>query len=109
MIEDFSSIAAEVVNLIKAQQIEKAAQLVQKVRRTALTMDFKERQQTVHEVTLALIEARTQRDKVAQVVNGLPQGHLTIARVQVEQICRELFDTQILELQAKKRQLSRPR
>lgn len=109
MIEEFSTIAGEVTKLIKAQQIEKAAQLVQKAHRSALANSFKERQRTVHEVTLALIEIRRQRDKLIQTVDEFPQGQKPLARAQVEQICRMLFDEKILEMQTQKRQLSRPR
>jgi Mg/Co/Ni transporter MgtE len=109
MIQDFSRVAAEVMNLIKAQQIEKAAQLVRKAHHSALTTSFKERQQTVHEVTLALAEARAQRSKVVQAVNELPPEQQFFARTQIEQICRALFDVQISEMQMRKRQLSRPR
>ncbi len=109
MIEDFSRIAANLINLIKSQQIEEAVQLAQKARRSALTTSFTERQRTVHEVTLAVVEARRQRDKVIQAVNECPQGQQPLVRAQVEQICRDLFDAKIFEMQARKRQLSRPR
>lgn len=109
MIEEFSIITTEVIKLIKSQQIEEAAQLVKKTRRSALITSFKERQQTVHELTLALIETRKQRDKLIQAVNEYSQGTQSLARAQVEQICRLLFDERVLEMQARKRQLSRPR
>lgn len=109
MTEDLSSIASAVLSLIKAQQIEKAAQLVQKAHRSALTKSFQERQQTVHEVTLALVEARKQRQKLIQAVNEFPQGQQLLVRAQVEKICRDLFDAKIIELQTRKRQLSRTR
>lgn len=109
MIEDLSKIAGEAMSLIKAHQIEKAAKLVRDKHRAALTSSFNGRQQTVHEVTLALVETRAQRDKVLQTVDELPKQLQPIARAQVENICRELFDPQILELQALKRKISRPR
>jgi hypothetical protein len=108
MIADLAGIAAELAALIKAQELGKARQRAQEARRTCLATDLTARQQTVHALTLALFEAKKQREMLHQLVEGLPEGQKLFARVQVESICREIFDEQIWSLQAKKRQLSRP-
>lgn len=106
---DLSSIAAEVITLIKAKQLDQAQQLVQTARRAALASSFLERQKTVQQITLTLLEAKTQRTRILDTLNALPIDDQLLARPRVEQICRTLFDAQIADLQASKRQLSRSR
>jgi hypothetical protein len=108
VISDLSSVAASVVELIKAQELEKARQLVLNRHRAALGSHFEARQQGVHELTLAIVEAKKQRSRVMQAVDGLPAEQQLLARVQVEAMCRDLFDGEIASLTSRKRQLSRP-
>lgn len=108
MITDLAGIAAELAALIKANEFGKARQRVLEAHRSGLASDMTERQQTVHALTLALVEAKKQREMLLQVIEGLPEGQKYFARAQVETICREIFDEQISSLQARKRQLSRP-
>jgi Mg/Co/Ni transporter MgtE len=106
---DLSNIAAEVILLIKTNQLDKAQQLVQTARRAALASSFSERQKTVQQISLNLLEAKTQRTRILDTLNILSAEDQLLARPRVEQICRTLFDAQIADLKASKRQISRPR
>lgn len=108
MIADFSSVAVDLVELVRALEIERATQLAQAARRSAQQSHFEDRQQTVHALTLAIAAAKTQRAKLFDVVDTLPQSEQAHARHAVEGICRLLFDEQIASLVTRKRQISRP-
>jgi hypothetical protein len=108
MIEDISAIAMELVELIKARQLETARQLVHASRRTALGAHSHERQRSVHEITLAIAEAKKQRVRLLREVEALPEAEQQFARIEIEGICSRLFDEEIARLTTRKRQLSRP-
>ncbi|MDW9233772.1 hypothetical protein C7S15_7766 [Burkholderia cepacia] len=57
---------------------------------------------------MAIAAAKTQRAKLFDVVDTLPQSEQAHARHAVEGICRLLFDEQITSLVTRKRQISRP-
>ncbi|WP_442809185.1 hypothetical protein [Trinickia soli] len=108
MIADLPTVAGELVELVKALQLEKARQLAQEARRVAVSSHLEGRQQTVHELTLAIAEAKRQRARLFQEVVALPESQRLFARAEVENICRSLFDAEIALLTTRKRQLSRP-
>lgn len=108
MIADFSSIAVDLVELVRALELERADQLAQAARRNAQRSHFEGRQQTVHTLTLAIADAKMQRTKLFDAVDALPHTEQGRARHTVEGICRLLFDEQIASLVTRKRQLSRP-
>ncbi|AOK06575.1 hypothetical protein KDW55_10835 [Burkholderia sp. AU19243] len=108
MIADLSAIAVDLVELIRALELERADQLAQTVRRDAQRAHFEGRQQTVHALTLAIANAKMQRTKLFDAVATLPPSEQSRARHAVEGICRALFDEQIASMVTRKRQLSRP-
>ena len=108
MIADISTIAMELVELIRARQLETARQLVHASRRTALGAHSHERQRSVHEITLAITEAKKQQARLLREVETLPESERQFARVEIEIICSSLFDEEIARLTTRKRQLSRP-
>ncbi|MBN3787218.1 hypothetical protein [Burkholderia sp. Ac-20353] len=108
MIADLPAIAADLVELVRALELERATQLAQAARRDAHRAHFEDRQQTVHALTLAIAEAKRQRAKLLSTVDALPPAEQARARHTVEAICRSLFDEQIASLATRKRQVSRP-
>ncbi|RQR46238.1 MULTISPECIES: hypothetical protein [unclassified Burkholderia] len=108
MIADFSALAVDLVELIRALELERAAQLAHAARRDAQRAHFEDRQQTVHALTLAIAAAKMQRTKLFDAVAALPPAEQSRARHAVDDICRVLFDEQIASMVTRKRQLSRP-
>jgi hypothetical protein len=108
VISDLSRLAAQLVELIKMQELDKARQLVQDARRAGAGSDFRARRQTVHELTLAIADAKRQRARLFLAVDALPDSQRLFARAEVENICRSLFDAEIASLTTRKRQLSNP-
>lgn len=109
MMDDLARLTADLVELLKAQELEEAVKLAGDARRLARADDLSARQLGVHEATLGLIEARRMRDQLLRQANAQPEAQRAYAREQLERICRELFDAQIAALQTRKRELSRPR
>ncbi|TCG09294.1 hypothetical protein BZM27_06545 [Paraburkholderia steynii] len=108
MSNDLAVVAAEIVALIKSLELEKARRLAMERRREAAVWEFGARQKSVHELTLAIVEAKRQRERVMRTVDDLPQAQRLFAKAQVEAICREFFDAEIAEWATRKRELSRP-
>lgn len=108
MINDLVRLSGEVTNLIKGRELEKAALLAADALRSERASSLVSRQAAVHEATLALAELRRQRERLHAVVAALPEAEQAFAQSQIEQVCQQLFDTQIAALQSRKRELSRP-
>lgn len=109
MTPEFVRLAASLVELLKAQELEKAVALACSARQLARAQDLQGRQMGVHEATLGLVEARRMREQLLRQADMQPQPNRAYAREQLERICRELFDPQIAALQTRKRALSRAR
>lgn len=108
MSNDLAIVAGELVALIKALELEKARRLAVERRREAAVREFGARQKSVHELTLAIVEAKRQRERVMRAVDDVSQAQRLFAKAQVEAICREFFEVEIARWTAKKRELSRP-
>lgn len=106
--DDLSRLAANLVELLKAQELEKAIKLAEDKRRLARADDLGARQLGVHEATVGLIEARRMREQLLRQADTQPESQRAYARGQLERICRELFDARIAALRTRKRELSRP-
>lgn len=106
--DDFSRLSAELMELLKAHELDKALKLAADARHVARTSSLAARQQGVHEATLGIIEARKMRALVLREAEMQPEEQRVYAREQLERVCRELFDAQIAILQTRKRELSRP-
>lgn len=109
MMDDFSRLAADLVELLKARELDKAIKLAGDARRFARAEHLDARQLGVHEATLGIFEVRRMREQILRQAETQPEAERAYAREQLEKICRELFDVRIAALQTRKRELSRPR
>lgn len=108
MMSDLSRLTGEILELLKAGELEKALQLSGEARRRARADTLSARQLAVHEVTLGIVEVRRMREHILRQADTQPEAQRAYAREQLEKICRELYDPQIASLQTRKRAYSRP-
>ena len=109
MIDDLARLTADLARLLKAGELDKALRLSGDARRVARVVTLEARQLGVHEATVGIIEARRMREQILRHADAQPEAQRVYARVQLERICRELFDERIAALTTRKRELSRPR
>jgi hypothetical protein len=108
VIDDLVKFVGDLVSLMKAGEVEEAAHRVDKALRTQSVLTFKGRQDAVGAVTRTLHLAQRQRDLLLATVASLPERERAFARIQIEDICLALIDSEIASLREKKRQFSRP-
>lgn len=108
VIGDLFSVAEEVIHLVKSLQIEEAVRRAAEAGRDYRTLQLKGRAATVHEVTLSLARLCKQRDEVQAMLVHVPEAKRPLAQIQLDAVCRDLFDPHILALRSDRRRFSRP-
>jgi hypothetical protein len=106
--DDLPTLAADLIELIRARELETASARLHAVRRRTLDEQTRDRRRSVHEVTLALVEAKKQRTRLMREFEALPETERHFARFEFDAMCRILFDEEIAWLTTRKRQLSAP-
>lgn len=106
---ELQTLLTELVGLIKAQELERAEQLVRSARQQQMAQGWLHRQQTVHQATLALHELQLQRQRLLQLAELQPEPIRWHTRQRLEALCRELLDPVQHQLQAQKRAFSQAR
>jgi hypothetical protein len=108
MTDGLSRFGAELIELLKAHELDKALKLAANARHFARAGDLEARQRGVDEASRGIRAAREMRARILQQAENQPDAQRAYAREQLERVCRELFDPQIANLQTRKRELSRP-
>lgn len=105
-VNDLLYLAAELVDLIHAHEIEAAAA---RVTMAAREMDQKHadcRGKKIQEISANIAAIKAARDRLREAVNQLPEREKIFARHQVEDAIAKLFGSKLAELRKEKVSLS---
>lgn len=105
---DFIILMREMVQLVKAQEMEKAVNMLNKAQNEASTLSFSSRQETIHHLSFALFEAQKQKEALLLAIDDFADREKIFAQAQIKKICQIIIDPYIVHLRDQKRRLSKP-
>lgn len=106
---DLLVVLHDVIRLLKAEQLEAAANRLKQAKRIQEERSYIERQKAVAIINHEIREIKRQRDRIRQIGSSLPETQRFFAERQIDRIVEFLCASELAELRARKRALSRPR
>ena len=109
MDESLVLLTREVMDLVRAQEIHKAIELVCEARRKQADESYEGVRRSIHALNLAVLELKTQKDRVLQAIEDLGEGYAFDAHQSLGSELRGYFDVELARLKREKKRLSIPR
>jgi len=105
---DIFSISKEMIALIRAKQIEAAAERVRIALRIFNEKIFKERSEKITVINRNIQFIKKQQKKLLELVNALPQEERIFAEHQIKEVLNQIYTDELCRLKAEKRRCSKP-